>query len=92
MIVHQIWCKVQETDNHHGGMCQICVSEKSKMVATAILNFKNVISSIGRRYFQQIWHKDASRLYGDHRKYSDNITNNCKMAFVFDRLSDEYNF
>jgi len=30
------------------------------------------------------------------RRYSDNITNNCKMAFslhhVLDRLSDKYNF
>jgi len=48
---------------------------------------------IGRRYSRQIWWTDA-----DDRRYSDNVINNCKMAFsvvdlhVLERLSDEYNF
>ena len=45
--------------------------------------------------FHQIWCTDASLPYGDDRRYSDNIVNNCKMAFslhVLDRLSDAYNF
>jgi len=88
---------VQETDNHHGERVKSIITKTQDGGGRHIRLQKMSISPDWMKMVSSNLLGRCISSYGDDRRYrySDDIVNNCKMAFslhLLDRLSDEYNY